>query len=374
MMQREARVMLAGGGTGGHVFPAIYIAKFLKEHWGAQCLFLGTKKGIEQLKVPQAGFVLKNIWISGIKRGIYLSNLLFPLKLVISLFQSRKEINAFKPDLVIGTGGYVSGPVLYQATKMNIPTAIQEQNSYPGITTRILSTRVDRVFLAYEESLKFLKPAPGYRIVGNPVPVNSENLSAAEARKFFDLSDKQPIILVFGGSQGALSINNALDILLSSEKLQDLQIIWQTGLAHFDHYKEKYIKFKNPNLRILPFIDRMDYAYLISDIAICRAGAMTISELAAAGLPAILVPLAHAAANHQLKNARTIEQGGGAIIIEDNQNISDQLLSTLDTMLASKDKLKHMGQNIARFHKPEALIKITTELKKMIQRNGHTDL
>jgi UDP-N-acetylglucosamine--N-acetylmuramyl-(pentapeptide) pyrophosphoryl-undecaprenol N-acetylglucosamine transferase len=282
-LEREIRILFAGGGTGGHVFPAIYIARYLKKYWGARCEFIGTSHGIESIKVPQAGFVLRKIWISGIKRGFYLSNLLFPLKLLVSMWQSRKEIKYFKPDIVIGTGGYVSGPVLYQAAKMKIPTAIQEQNSYPGITTRILSGRVDRLFLAYKEALGYINNVPQYRIIGNPVQIDVKSIVKEEARKFFNLDKRMTTILVFGGSQGARNINAALDRLLDRAILPNVQIIWQTGQSNFDDIKAKYQNFDQINLCIVPFIDRMDMAYAASDFAICRAGAMTISELAASG-------------------------------------------------------------------------------------------
>ncbi|MCK4753944.1 MAG: glycosyltransferase, partial [Calditrichia bacterium] len=168
-MRRDLRIVFAGGGTGGHVFPAIYMAEYLSKHWGADCQFIGTKKGLENRKVSQAGFLVRHIWISGFKRGLYLSNLIFPLKLLISSVQSRKILRQIKPHLVVGTGGYVAGPAIRQAIKLNIPTAIQEQNSYPGVTTRLLAPQVDCVFLAYEEALKYLGKLKKYQIVGNPI-------------------------------------------------------------------------------------------------------------------------------------------------------------------------------------------------------------
>jgi len=367
MVKGDIRVILAGGGTGGHVFPAIYIAQYLKKNWGAHCRFIGTKKGIENIKVSQAGFVVKYIWISGFKRGLHVSNLLFPLKLIVSLLQSRKELMNFKPDLVIGTGGYVSGPVLYQAIKMKILTAIQEQNSYPGITTRILASKVDRVFLAYAEALNFLKNVKKYVLVGNPIQNNIKSDNKEEARKYFDLKINVPTVLVFGGSQGARSINQTIDAILNQGIFKNVQLLWQTGKTSFESYREKYKSFTGNGLHILPFIDRMDLAYTIADFAICRAGAMTISELAAAGVPAILVPLPHAAENHQLKNAQTVAQGGGAYVIEEKSGMEEVLKSVINKLINSPDTLREMGKNISRFHRPNTTQLIAVELKKLLE-------
>jgi UDP-N-acetylglucosamine--N-acetylmuramyl-(pentapeptide) pyrophosphoryl-undecaprenol N-acetylglucosamine transferase len=365
-VQGEIRIILAGGGTGGHVFPAIRIAQHLKEQWGARCRFIGTKNGLENVKVPQAGFVLKNIWISGLHRRLDLRNLIFPLKVVISLMQSKKEIREFQPDLVIGTGGYVSGPVLFQASRMGIPTAIQEQNSFPGITTRLLSGRVDLVLVAYEEALKHLKKVQAYKIVGNPVSVYG-NVNRNDACRMFDLDPGEPVILVFGGSQGARNINRAMDSLLSRDLLDQTQVIWQTGKSNFDQYREKFNGGVGPGLRLYPFIDRMDLAYGASDLVICRAGAMTLAEIAAAGLPAILVPLASAAGNHQLKNAQTISAGGGAFIVEDNDNITENLAAAIKTILGSPDKRKEMSEKIRRFYHPDCLNVMTQEFATLIR-------
>jgi UDP-N-acetylglucosamine--N-acetylmuramyl-(pentapeptide) pyrophosphoryl-undecaprenol N-acetylglucosamine transferase len=272
-MRRDLRIVFAGGGTGGHVFPAIYMAEYLSKQWGADCQFIGTKKGLENRKVSQAGFLVRHIWISGFKRGLYLSNLIFPLRLLISSVQSRKILYEIKPHLVIGTGGYVAGPPIRQAIKMKIPTAIQEQNSYPGITTRLLASHVDYVFLAYDEALKYLGKLKKYKIVGNPIKDNLKAKNTKEAQKYFGLQNGKITFLVFGGSQGARNINYAIDEILSSKILNNVQLIWQTGQPEFDKYKEKYKNYKDLNICIFPFIDRMDFAYSASSFAITRAGA-----------------------------------------------------------------------------------------------------
>ena len=361
---------MAGGGTGGHVFPAIYIAQYLKKNWGAHCRFIGTKQGIENLKVSQAGFMVKHIWISGLKRGFYLSNLLFPIKIIVSFWQSRNEIKQFKPDLVIGTGGYVSGPVLYQAVKMRIPTAIQEQNSYPGITTRILAAKVDRVFLAYAEALNHIKNIKKYILVGNPIRENIVSADKEEAWRYFVLDKRLPTILIFGGSQGARNINQTMDKIFTHYTLENVQIIWQTGKLDFEHYKEKYKNDHNHKLHILPFIDRMDLAYAVADFAICRAGAMTISELAATALPAILIPLPHAAANHQFKNAQAIANAGGAVLLEDKVGNEETLQIIIKDLLNSRNQLHDMSQKIKNFHRPDATSLIAGELEKLLQEKS----
>ncbi len=365
-MRRDLRIIFAGGGTGGHVFPAIYMATFLKKHWGADCQFIGTKKGIENSKVSQAGFLVRHIWISGFRRGLYFGNLLFPLKLVVSAIQSRRLLRQIKPHLVIGTGGYVAGPVVRQAVKMNVPTAIQEQNSFPGVTTRLLAPHVDVVFLAYEESLKYFKNLKNYKLVGNPIKENLLTNRINEARKYFGLRKGLNTILIFGGSQGSKNINRAVDKILSEKLLKDQQIIWQTGQLDFEHYTVKYKNYKHLNICITPFIDRMDYAYSVSNLAISRSGAMTISELSAAGLPAILIPYPFAAANHQYKNAQTIVENGGAVLVEDNPDLVNNLSTNLLSLLSTPERINEMAATIRRFHKTDTMIKITKELTRLI--------
>lgn len=373
-MRRDLRIVFAGGGTGGHVFPAIYMAEYLSETWGADCQFIGTKKGLENRKVSQAGFLVRNIWISGFRRGLYISNILFPIKLFVSSLQSRKILHQIKPHLVIGTGGYVAGPALRQAIKLHIPTAIQEQNSYPGVTTRLLAPKVDCVLLAYEEALKYLGTLKRYRIVGNPIKQKLKNVNGREAPKYFGLRNSNMTILVFGGSQGARNINNAIDEIIESRSLKNVQIIWQTGQMEFNKYKEKYKNFDDINLCIMPFIDRMDYAYSASNFAITRAGAMTISELAAAGLPAILVPYPFAAANHQHKNARTIVEQGAALLVEDNQDLAKNLSAVIFSILESPDKITQMADKMARFHHENTMRHIEEELAKLINNDDDTKL
>ena len=373
-MDKEIRIIFAGGGTGGHVFPAIYLANYFKKHWGANCLFIGTKRGIESRKVPQAGFVVKHIWISGFHRRFDVRNLLFPIKLVVSLWQSKKEINAFKPNFVIGTGGYVSGPVLYQAAKMKITTFIQEQNSYPGITTRLLSSKVDHVFVAYNDAVKYLKDKSNCSVIGNPVRQNLNQADKKIAQKFFGLNDKALTILVFGGSQGSRSINRAIDELVAKSVFNDTQLIWQTGDNEFGLYKKKYENSEYKNIHILPFIDKMDYAYAVSDFAICRAGAMTIAELVATNLPAVLIPLPGAAANHQYKNGKTLADAGAAMLVDDNSSLVNGVENAIEKLKASKQMRLDIKKNLKQFYDPDAIEKTAETIDEVLKLKAKKEI
>ena len=240
------------------------------------------------------------------------------------------------------------------------------------MTTRLVATQVDCVFLAYEEALKYLGKLKKYRIVGNPIKESLNRGNSKEAQKYFGLENGHQTILVFGGSQGARNINNAVDELLSTRLLKNVQIIWQTGEAEFDKYKEKYKSYDDINLCILPFIDRMDFAYSASTFAVTRAGAMTISELAATGLPAILVPYPYAAADHQLKNAQTIENEGAALLVEDNQDLAKNLSDVIFSVLESPEQIAEMADKMKKFHHENTLGDIEEELVKLIKNDDET--
>jgi len=367
MTKREIRIIFAGGGTGGHLFPAIYMAQYLKKHWGANCMFIGSKKGLEYRKVPQAGFLLKFIWISGFHRRLDIRNIIFPLKVVLSLWKSKREIKAFKPDIVIGTGGYVSGPVLYQAAKMKVPTLIQEQNSYPGVTTRLLASRVDHIVLAYEEAIQHLNGVKNYSLIGNPVRNNLGYADRVIASQFFGLRRGMPVVLIFGGSQGSRNINSAIDALIDKGVFINVQLIWQTGEIEFEKYKSKYELKNTKDIHILPFIDKMEYAYAVSHLAICRAGAMTIAELAAVGLPAILVPLPSAAANHQYKNAKSLEEKGAAILVADDTNLFSELENAVQKLKSNRKLQNTMRNKLKRFHTPDAIEQIAGKINMLLE-------
>jgi len=348
-------VVFAGGGTGGHLYPAIAMADELKrQHAGVTCVFVGTKQKIEARVIPSLGYRFRTIWISGFSRSLSPDTLLFPLKLVVALVQSFFLLRAERPEVVVGTGGYVSGPVLFIATLMGIPTLIQEQNSYPGVTTRLLAGRVGEVHLAIDKSVKYLAGKQNLRVTGNPTRAAVGSISAAEGRKFFDLDENLRTVLVFGGSQGAHALNMAVSGCLNGIVGTGVQILWQTGSDDFD---EAVLAVDRGGLRkqvrVLRFIDRMEYAYGASSLAICRSGATTIAELAIAGLPSILVPYPHAAADHQTHNAAAMVEAGAAELLKENALTTD-LLPAITRLLGAPDRLRDMGNRAREAAKPRA--------------------
>ncbi len=282
----------------------------------SRIVFVGTKRKIEARVVPSLGYGFRTIWISGFHRSFNMETILFPLKLLVALVQSFFVLRTERPAVVVGTGGYVSGPVLYMATMMGIPTLIQEQNSYPGVTTRLLASRVKEVHLSLERSAQFLRKKRNIRMTGNPVRASVGSISMPEGRRFFALKENVTTVLVFGGSLGAHALNVALGECLKALTGSGAQVIWQTGSKDFGGARAQVeSEGLSDRVRVLEFIDRMEYAYGASSIAVCRSGATTIAELAVAGLPSILVPYPHAAADHQTHNAGAMVDGGAAEIL-----------------------------------------------------------
>ncbi|HMD14069.1 MAG TPA: undecaprenyldiphospho-muramoylpentapeptide beta-N-acetylglucosaminyltransferase, partial [Bacteroidota bacterium] len=349
------RAIFAGGGTGGHLFPAIAVADELKKlDLGAEILFVGTKDKIEARVVPQCGYAFRTIWISGFHRSFRLGNFLFPLKVVISFMQARSIIQKFKPDVVIGTGGYVSGPVLRAAVSMKIPTLIQEQNSYPGVTTRMLADRVDELHLTFESSKKYFSQKDRVFVSGNPTRNTLENADTEKASAYFGFDQAQNIktLFVVGGSLGARSINEAVRLHLDELIKDGFRILWQTGKEYFPEASAAAKKYSSNMISVHQFIDRMDYAYAVADLVVCRAGATTLAELTRLGKPAILVPYPHAAANHQVENARAMTESGAAEILYDAE-VSERLLQCV--LAVSEDKrLLQMSEQSRALGKPNA--------------------
>lgn len=345
------RIIFAGGGTGGHLFPAIAIAnEIMNVQPDAEILFVGTKHKIEARVVPPLGFKFITIWISGFHRGLKLRNLLFPIKVLVSMVQAYKIIKQFKPSVVVGTGGYVSGPMLRMATMMNVPTLIQEQNSYPGVTTRMLAQKVNEVHLTFESSRKYIPRTEQVFVSGNPVREGLGSVQKNEALTYFgfDGQEQKRTILVFGGSLGAHTINNAVEQHLDELLRQNIRLIWQTGKEDIEHTQ----KYSSSNVWVSAFIDRMDYAYAASDLVICRAGATTIAELTMLGKPAILVPYPRAAANHQVENARSVVQSGAAEMVYDN-DVQNKLLPVVCSLL-NDDRLQRMSDRSKKLGMPQA--------------------
>lgn len=325
------RVIFAGGGTGGHLFPAIAIAEALKKRRpDAEILFVGTKEKIEARVVPQHGYAFHPIWISGFRRSFRPGNLLVPIQLIVAMIQSFAIMKSYKPDVVVGTGGYVSGPILYAATMLGIPTLIQEQNSYPGETTRFLATRVDEVHLAFEKSRSFFSNLRNVFVTGNPVRTNLEQVHQHDALRHFGFepSDAMKTILVFGGSLGAHSVNEALRASLEGLMRHTVRLIWQTGENDYTAATAAAQQYGGHRISVLPFIDRMDLAYAASDLIVCRAGATTIAEVTYLGKAAILIPYRHAAANHQVENALAVAERDAATVLFDDE-VSGKLLETI---------------------------------------------
>ena len=344
-------ILFAGGGTGGHLYPAIAIAEeILKIDPNSRVAFVGTRKKIEARVVPQKGFQFHTIWISGFSRRFTVNNLLFPVKVIVSLIQSFFVIRSVRPDVVLGPGGYVSGPVLFVASLMGIPTVIHESNSYPGVTTRILASRATKVMITFEVTKRWLSSTASVEVAGNPT---REELSAAtriEGSRFFNLDPAKKTILVFGGSLGAASINRVMPSVAEDAVSEGYQIIWQTGES--DQAAAATVQ-QLPGTAIVRYLDRMDCAYAAADLVVCRAGATTLAELTRLGKPAILVPYPHAAANHQELNAQTMVDAGAARIIRDSE-LTVALLKTVREVLHNDAILAAMSEKSAALGKPNA--------------------
>lgn len=352
MSGRKLHIVFAGGGTGGHLYPAIAIADEIRRiRQDAAITFVGTKKKIESRVVPGRGYDFETIWISGFRRKLTFENLLFPLKVVVALLQSYILIRRLNPAVVVGTGGYVCGPVVYVASLLRIPTVIQEQNSFPGVTTRLLASRATEVHLAFESSAKFLRRKDNIKISGNPVRSTLGNETREEASTFFGLDHTQKTVLVFGGSLGAKSINDAMIQNHREIIEQGVQVIWQTGDGDYERVCGSVAEAKE--MKILRFIERMEFAYATCDLAVCRAGATTLAELTLAGVPSVLVPYPFAAADHQTENAKVMVESGASVLLKDDA-VSGKLFETVTALLRDETQLSVMAENARSLGKPGA--------------------
>ena len=353
---KNPRFIISGGGTGGHIYPAIAIANELKSRFpAAEFLFVGAKDKMEMQKVPQAGYAIKGLWIAGIQRKITFENAMFPLKLVSSLWNSFKIIKSFKPDVVIGTGGFASGAVLKAASMLNIPTVIQEQNSYPGITNKLLAKRADKICVAYENLERFF-PKDKMILTGNPVRQDLiEAADKKEAIAYFNLDATKKTLLVLGGSLGARRINQLIEKELDFLQSQNIQIIWQCGKLYFEEYNKfdsnnhpsPTTHHPSPKVQVLAFIDRMDLVYAAADVVISRSGASSVSELCIVGKPTIFIPSPNVAEDHQTKNAKAISDKNGAILIKESE-LNENFESTFLEVISSENKQLELSQNIKR--------------------------
>lgn len=366
------RAIISGGGTGGHIFPAIAIANEIKRQFpGADILFIGAKNRMEMEKVPQAGFPIEGLWISGLQRRLTWKNLLFPFKILCSWLKARRIIKRFAPDIVVGVGGYSSGPSLKAARSLGIPYMIQEQNSYPGITNKILAKNAEIICTAYDGMGRWFPDEKTF-LTGNPVRslIVQNKTTSEEGKAFFELDPAKTTVLIVGGSLGARTINESIAQGLELFARNDLQIIWQTGKSYHEtalqKVKDLCDKGMKNDIKILPFIAEMDKAYAAADIVVSRAGAIAISELCLVGKPAILVPSPNVAEDHQTKNAQRLSNRHAALLVKDTdarENLAEVICS-----LSKDEKLKKtLQENILKMGIGDADKKIVELLKKFLE-------
>lgn len=359
------RILISGGGTGGHIYPALAIADEIKmRHPDSEFLFVGAKDRMEMEKVPSAGYKIKGLWISGLQRGSVAKNLAFPFKLIDSLWKANKIIKKFKPDVAIGTGGFASGPTLYAAANKNIPTLIQEQNSYPGITNRYLAKKVDKICVAYDNLERFF---PKEKLIKTGNPVRQDLLfihtKVNEAKQEYNLDKNKQTVLVLGGSLGARRINQLVESQLEFFKAQNIQVIWQCGKLYFEEYK-KYNDL--PHVQVHQYINKMDLAYAASDMIISRAGASSVSELCIVGKPVLFIPSPNVAEDHQTKNAKAIVDKHGALLLKESE--LDTFPVLFETLIKDKGKQEHLAENIKELALPGATASIVNQIEKLIKR------
>lgn len=360
------KIILSGGGTGGHIYPAIAIANELKSrHPKAQFLFVGAKDRMEMEKVPQAGFEIKGLWISGIQRQLTFKNMMFPFKLISSLWNARKIINQFKPDVVIGTGGFASGPLLQMAALKGVPSLIQEQNSYPGITNKLLSKKAEKICVAYSGLERFFSANKIIK-TGNPVRQDLLDISSKreEAIKYFNLVEGKQTLLVLGGSLGAKAINELMVDELDFLQTLNIQVIWQCGKLYYQTYK---LYGNTKHVQIHQFINKMDYAYAAADFIISRAGASSVSELCIVGKPVVFVPSPYVAEDHQTKNANAIVKENAALIIA-QEDLKVDFKNKFGQLVASKERQEELSQNIKKLALANATKDIADEVEKLLNK------
>jgi UDP-N-acetylglucosamine--N-acetylmuramyl-(pentapeptide) pyrophosphoryl-undecaprenol N-acetylglucosamine transferase len=361
------RVILSGGGTGGHIFPALSIANEIRKRYpDSEILFVGALGRMEMEKIPAAGYKIVGLPVMGFPRKPSLRIFTFFIKLRQSALMANKIVKDFKPEVAIGVGGYASGPLLRAAAKSKTPTLIQEQNSYAGITNKILSRKVNTICVAYDKMDRYF-PSKKIVFTGNPV---RENLLTSlqnknEALEYFGLNGNERVVLIVGGSLGARSINNAVLKNLEIIAKSGVQVIWQTGAIYFERIQNETKNSKPGNLQIHQFLSRMDLAYSAADVVISRAGAGTISELCLVGKPAILVPSPNVSEDHQTKNARALVEKDAAVMLTDEE-IDFQLFPVAFDMVKNSELCQLMATNIKTLAKPEATKTIVDEVEKLI--------
>ena len=370
LKQRKLRVIISGGGTGGHIFPAIAIANALKKiNSENEFLFVGAAGRMEMEKVPAAGYRIEGLNISGMQRKWVFKNILLPVKVIKSILKARQIIRNFSPDAAVGVGGYASGPLLYAATSMKIPSLIQEQNSFAGVTNKILSKRVTKVCVAYE-GMEIFFPKSKIVITGNPVREDMIKIEGKrrDALNFFGLDENKKTILIIGGSLGARTINECIQHGLAEFKRRNIQLIWQTGKNFESKAAELISESAAKGIVTHGFIQRMDYAFAAADVIISRAGASTVSELALVGKPAILVPSPNVAEDHQTKNAMALVQKNAALLVKDS-DAKNELLKKIFELINDETQMKSLSNNIKSLAITNSAERIANEIYEMVNES-----
>ncbi len=361
------RLIISGGGTGGHVFPAIAIANEFRERYpDAEILFVGAEGRMEMVRVPEAGYKIIGLWIAGLQRKLTLSNLMFPFKLIASLWKARKIVKNFRPHVAVGTGGYASGPLMLAATRMGVPALLQEQNSYAGLTNKQLASKVQRICVAYP-GMETHFPADKVVMTGNPVRKDILEVGAKRPRalQHFGFNHTDHTLLVLGGSGGARTINESLLAGLDQLIGANVQVIWQTGKVYYESVKAQVADKDMRKVRLYDFLKEMDLAYAAADVVVSRAGALSISELCLAQKPAVLVPSPNVAEDHQTKNAMALVRVDAACMVAD-QEAKGKLTAEVLALLNDGDRCRRLGERIATFGRPNAAKDIVNEIEKLI--------
>lgn len=356
------KIIISGGGTGGHIYPAIAIANEIKKRYAdAQILFVGANDRMEMQKVPQAGYPIKGLWISGIQRKLTLDNLAFPLKLVSSLWKARQIIKDFRPDVVIGTGGYASAPTLKAAQWLGVPTVIQEQNSHAGVTNKWVCQKAQKICVAYDNMEQFF-PKESIVKTGNPVRQDLLDILSKreQGQSFFGLNPHRKTLLVLGGSLGARRINQLIEKHLPLFEKMEIQLLWQCGKLYYDEYK----KYESSAVKVLQFIDKMDFAYSVADVIISRAGASSVSELCIVGKPVVFIPSPNVAEDHQTKNAQALADKNAAILLPEKM-LEEQFENIFTKLIADASQQKELSENIKKLALPNATKDIVDIVSKL---------
>ena len=362
------RFIISGGGTGGHIFPALSIAEGLKQRFpDAEILFVGALGKMEMEKVPAAGFRIVGLPVAGFHRGEIWRNLLFLPRLLASLWKARSVVRNFKPDCVIGVGGYASGPVLKVATRMGIPTLLQEQNSFAGVTNKLLGKKASKICVAYQNMDRFF-PEEKIVFTGNPIRKGLEGIEEKSEESFrnFGLDTDKPVVLIVGGSLGARSLNSGLLAKLALMRSSGVQFLWQTGKIYYQEIKEELEKNPAGNVHLLEFIQRVDLAFAVADLVISRAGAGIISELCVVGKASILVPSPNVAEDHQTANARALADQGAALMIRDAE-ISERLVEEALILVKDRQRLSGLSEKIKKMATPNATKDIVEVIASLLK-------